>query len=306
MKANKNLKTINNKYFENYALSDDQTLKLKKVILDILKDVDFVLKKNNIYYSMAYGSALGAARHNGFIPWDDDIDIYMFRKDLPCLRKYLDENFPGKYSVSLPGKVKRDPCRFAKVMLNNTTYVEIEYAGLPWPKKYWRGISIDVFILDFVPKSKFLRSLKSFANKICCIAATGGRDFKYPSEPILKQCSINKDLKSFYNKRRFIGFCFSFLTIRTWVKISASILSYHKKTDFVTSGHASFSYKQHMFPTEMFLDTIEMPFENLSVTVVKNFDLYLETLYKNWRIPIEASKREKHILYDIDFGEYDK
>lgn len=89
-------------------LEKDYKRKLQLRILDIVKDVDKICRENDIDYYILYGSALGAIRHQGFIPWDDDFDIGMtfdnYVKFLEICEKKLDKN---KYYVQTPGKRKK-------------------------------------------------------------------------------------------------------------------------------------------------------------------------------------------------------
>ena len=68
------------KYKNGIEITEDKLKKLKKILLEMLIDFDVVCEKNNLYYTLCGGTALGAVRHNGFIPWDDDVDIFMTRE----------------------------------------------------------------------------------------------------------------------------------------------------------------------------------------------------------------------------------
>ena len=96
-------------------LEKDYKRKLQLKILDIVKDIDDVCKKNNIEYYILYGSALGAIRHKGFIPWDDDFDIGMtydnYVKFLEVCEQQLDKN---KYYVQTPDKEEDYYLSFSK------------------------------------------------------------------------------------------------------------------------------------------------------------------------------------------------
>lgn len=111
----------------------------QNISLGILIDVDRFCRANNITYFMGCGTLLGAVRHKGFIPWDDDIDILMFRDDF---NRFLDIYKSDKYALSKPldGRF----C-IAKVYDKNT--VEYE-AGIDYSKREPLGVDIDIFPLD--------------------------------------------------------------------------------------------------------------------------------------------------------------
>lgn len=293
-------KIILNQYLQEYAISQQQIDRFKKTILSILKDVHEVCVKNDIFYCCAFGTTLGAVRHHGFIPWDDDIDIYVKRKDLELLKTKLYEIFPNKYTVSIPGQTKHDPCRSAKIMLNNTEYREIEYAGIPWPKKFWRGIGIDVFILDYIPQNRLTMFFKKAINSLACTAASCLMAFKYPSPVFLDLSKKNNEFKKFYRKRRFLGFLFSFLSIRTWVRIQRKNCNAKKPKKYMSTIVSVWSYNKKI-PSEIFNETIDWDFEDIVVKIPKQYQLYLEIIYKDWKKIPPEDKRYKHIVYDLKF-----
>lgn len=110
--------------------------------LSILKDIDAVCKKHNIEYFLDSGTALGAARHKGFIPWDDDIDIGMFREDYERFLPLAKEELKEKYVVACPGEIPGFAPMFAKVWKKGTKFYTDETidAGLD------QGVFVDIFI----------------------------------------------------------------------------------------------------------------------------------------------------------------
>lgn len=126
---------------------------LKNVQLRILDYVDKFCRENNIEYSLAAGTLLGAVRHKGFIPWDDDIDIALYRKDYDMLLAHAEEWLPENYNIITADKDIRYPKYFAKIEDTNTTLVENFSLG------YIGGIYVDIFPLDDVPNNKLLRNI---------------------------------------------------------------------------------------------------------------------------------------------------
>ena len=134
----------------------DVTLrKLQLVLLSMLRDIDKICKKHKIHYLLFSGSVLGAIRHHGFIPWDDDLDIAVHRDQYLQLLKALQEDLPEKYVVQCFDLDKRYlvPFPAMKIRLKNT-YVEEENVLLKNKCTDCNGVFIDVFLLNYVSEDK--------------------------------------------------------------------------------------------------------------------------------------------------------
>lgn len=116
----------------------------KRVQLEIMKEIDFFCKNHNLTYYLAFGTLLGAIRHKGYIPWDDDIDIMMPRKDYNELAKIFPRN--GRYRFLTHDNTKNFPYAFGKVI--DTITVKNESIR---PKYQVIGLDVDVFPIDNYP-----------------------------------------------------------------------------------------------------------------------------------------------------------
>ena len=132
--------------------------KMQLRLLDILKEIDIVCRTHGLRYYLAGGTLLGAVRHGGFIPWDDDADIMMPRPDYDQLVRHADEWLPAHYRVRSHASDPDYPFYYAKVEDIRTTIVE----GPTRP--FTGGIFVDVFPVDGIPSdiSRCMRSVKSF------------------------------------------------------------------------------------------------------------------------------------------------
>ncbi len=131
---------------------------VQDIILEILIEFDRLINKHDLDYTLAYGSELGAVRHDGFIPWDDDIDIFMQRDDYMKLVKVLEEELEApfyfqcfetndKYNTLTPAmKIKID-------------HTHIEERGLIRNRLKKNGLFIDIFVFEGISESKFVHYL---------------------------------------------------------------------------------------------------------------------------------------------------
>ena len=125
---------------------DLRTFQLR--LLDILTEVDKACQTHHIRYYLVAGTLLGAVRHKGFIPWDDDIDIAMPRPDYERFLRHAHEWLPAPLEVVAPEYTKHYPFAFAKVQDSHTTLLErrkLQYIG---------GLCIDIFPLDGLPSGQ--------------------------------------------------------------------------------------------------------------------------------------------------------
>ena len=131
-------------------------------ILDILKAIDTVCRDHNLRYCLVAGTLLGAVRHKGFIPWDDDLDIAMPRDDYETLMTHAAEWIPQPYEAKC---AETDPAysgAFAKIIDSSTTLIAREHYA------YLAGIYIDVFPLDGMPESRLLQHWQMIRYKYYC------------------------------------------------------------------------------------------------------------------------------------------
>jgi lipopolysaccharide cholinephosphotransferase len=117
----------------------------KRIQIEILDAVNSFCKENGIRYSLACGTMLGAIRHKGYIPWDDDIDIYMLREDYERFDALFPDVYRDKYEMTSLRRNNDWSICFAKVYDNRTLVVDKKHT------QHNIGISIDVFPIDEVP-----------------------------------------------------------------------------------------------------------------------------------------------------------
>ena len=120
--------------------------KLHDTLIEILDYVVSVCEENDLTYFLVYGTALGAYRHKGFIPWDDDLDIAMPRQDYEKFIEIANKNKDAKYTLQNELNEKKYYLPFAKVRKNGTKFVE-DIAQNMYENE---GIFIDIFVLDYV------------------------------------------------------------------------------------------------------------------------------------------------------------
>ena len=143
-------------------------------ILVIAKYVDALCRKKGIEYCIAFGSALGAVRHGGFIPWDDDLDILMTPAQYTKFRDaFLDDN-PSSF-VLQEWFVADDIMEYAKVRMNNTTFIEEATQNRA---DIHQGIFIDIFILHKVPECRLVQRWIWFLSKFTALYALSKRNWK--------------------------------------------------------------------------------------------------------------------------------
>ena len=144
-----------------YSLSPQELKNLQSVLLEMLLELDRICKKNNIKYCIFAGTMLGAVRHGGFIPWDDDLDVAMLREEYEKFRKACKSDL-NKANFFFQDNTTDPHYRwgYGRIRRKNSEFVRVGQEHM----KMRTGIFLDIFPLDGVPISTPLRGIHNF----CC------------------------------------------------------------------------------------------------------------------------------------------
>ena len=138
------------------VITKEQLEEIKGKELYILKEFDRICQENGLKYSLIYGTLLGAVRHGGFIPWDDDVDVCMLREDYEKFCKIAPKRLPEDLFYQSHETEREYFQLFDKIRLNNTIFKEKYYAQY----HIHHGIYIDIFPCDKIPQNMFKRKLQ--------------------------------------------------------------------------------------------------------------------------------------------------
>lgn len=256
----------------------------KKLSLEILDEIDAYCEKNNIKYFLHAGSLLGAVRHKGYIPWDDDLDICMPR---PEYERFLSSFTSENLSISYYEKDKLRVLPFMKVYSNKT------YGTTPKLKPLPFGLGVDIFPIDGYPATE-KETLKYFKKQVFL--------FHYFYKPC-KACEFNEiSSHSFFYK--IIKYIFKY-TIFIFLKspFFAKLLNKRsKKNDFSKSEYAGCSIalyrkKLEKVKRSCFENGIKANFEDRQYIIPVAYDDILISLYGNSYMtpPPENQRTTEHI-----------
>jgi len=277
-------------------LAEEESVKLKQTLLEMYRDILYVCEKNGLTCYLGGGSCLGAVRHSGFIPWDDDLDLNMFREEYTQLPSLLEKEFPGKYKIIGPGYTSNNPYNFIKVEKIGTTLKTVFD-----DEKDNSGIGIDIFPMESIPKNSLHNKIHgTLLNGIFYIAICA-KLFQKPSMADKVLASVSEGKRKLRH-RKFIGFLFSWLSYTRWMLIGDKIASKKYKSDMMTIPSGRKHYFGEIQPRSVFFPPIKHDFEGIESNIPNNYDKYLSALYGDYMQIPPVEKREKHFIVEIDFG----
>ena len=288
------------------AVIDCGLEEVHKDLFGILDFYDELCRRLGLKYFLAYGTLLGAVRHKGFIPWDDDVDVWMPREDYMKLLEYLRTSNDNDCFVVNEGEFKLDgdrPCECQMRIIDKNTKIIRDYAARTAITYQW----IDIFALDDFPYDKKEKYFKNFKRRLFMYKIARCKTFLVDMNTFYSK--MNKIIYFMHNKLHLLNHCLKLEDKKN--KLIASLVKYQGSQDekcieyFCNAAVYLPNPEKCFFNKEWFGEAIEMTFEGKKLFVPANWDMVLKTLYNDYmKIPKEH-ERYSHGIKQVSEGEYD-
>lgn len=286
-------------------LTQEELRKLQMEELEILKEVDRICRKNKIPYFLSGGTMLGAVRHKGFIPWDDDVDVSMLRENYNkfCLACEKDLNTERFFLQTWDTDINYR-YQYGRMRKNNTKYIRSGHENA----KHHNGINIDIFPVDAVPDNKIL----------CIIYKTGCALFrKILYSPVGAIRTKNILIRKIYAALSRIDRDAAVNGFKRWTERFGRFRSARADAvgfayrltlkDIKKLGWSNYKEMYCGMKKEMFDDLREYEFENSKFYGPRDYDHYLRVLYGEYMVPPPIEKRNgEHKAVKIQFSDEDE
>ena len=258
---------------------------VQEKILDTMKYIDKICRENGIIYYIMGGTALGAVRHGGFIPWDDDLDIFMTPQEYEKFKIAIQKDGSSKF-VLQEWRTVPDYLEYAKVRMNGTTFIEEAFKDR---RDLHQGIYVDIMILHKVPQGDYIQRLVYYESKFVTLYALSQRNWKPKSNSQafllgLLKCLPCKSLAQQFYKRIY-------------------------KYDNMTDGYSycywitPAKFQQGLFSRDFFEEPVDVPFEDTELYGSKHIKEYLAYRYGDYmKLPSEAAQKAAvhAMIYDTE------
>lgn len=269
----------------------DNVRQVQNKILDIMKYIDHLCRQHGIIYYIMGGTALGAVRHGGFIPWDDDLDIFMTPAEYTKFKKFFDANKNEQF-VLQEWRTTPDYLEYAKVRMNGTTFIEKAFQNR---KDMHQGIYVDIMILHKVPDNRMIQKLVYYESKFVTLYALSQRNWK----PKTKGQAIALKFLKILPSKLITKCCYKRIYKYDGMK------SGFKYCYWITPA----KFKNGLFDPSFFSDPVDVSFEDTVLLGSAKIKEYLEYRYGDYmQLPSKkAQKAAVHaMIYDInrDYKEY--
>lgn len=251
---------------------------------EILDVIHQVCTAHGLRYSLAYGTLIGAVRHKGFIPWDDDIDIMMPREDYEKLLAVWDQSAPKGYILQNTRTDSDFTQNFTKIRKDHTTFLQGEEERT---KQYHKGIFVDIFPGDRVPSGKIGRKIQYIA---CAVNLLYSRGHTSGSGGMIGK--VERFLLKVPKEKYLVRRERAEKRIRSWNGNEALL--------YVFPNTIGCSRK--IYPANLFEDMKTIEFNGKQYMCVADADTILRIEYGDYmQLPPEEERVWKHHPFLIDF-----
>lgn len=262
-------------------MSPEELRRMQLIQLELLEEVDRICTKHHIRYSVEGGTLLGAVRHQGFIPWDDDVDIAMVRSEYRKFCRVCETELDReKYFFQTHDTDPGYRWGYAKVLKKGTWFVRCGQEHM----KMKRGVYVEIFPMDGIPENPLEKIIFNFL-RICCRK--------------IMWSEVGKVSCNTWIMRKWFGILNKIPVDKAFGVLHFLAKKYdERKAEYVTclSFQDCFVKGEPGFKREFYLDTKRMLFEGKEICVPKKEKELLVVLYgKNYMTPPPVSERVSHI-----------
>ena len=247
------------------------------VLMELWHVVDAICRKNGIPYMLFAGSALGAVRHGGIIPWDDDLDVVMLRPDYDRFLEAARQELPDPYFLQAEFSAHW-PMFFSKIRKNGTACME---RFIPKDRAMHQGIYIDIFPCDNLSDRKIMRGLQFIASKFVIAKALDARGYQTKNPVKRAVMAISRGMPC--------------EALRRFVQMRENT----KTKDVHTFFGGAKRYKRNVFPRAWFGKLQYMPFGDALAPVSTHYDALLTRMYGDYRTPTPPAQRASKVHADL-------
>ena len=265
-------------------LTHEEIAQLKRIELEMLIELKKVCDLLHVRLFLLDGTLLGAVRHKGFIPWDDDIDVGLLREDYNTLMKQGATLFPSHLFLQTFWTDPEYSLNFAKLRNSNTTYLESSAKKL----NINHGVFIDIFPIDYYPDSAFQKRIFEYKRSFYSFVIEDAFYYENAPQYSLKRRIAKKIAKTVYPSRKQA------------LKKREALLSSIKKSSLIGSISLS-SGEKSVVPAEVFMEYCELEFEGHYFGAPLQYDRYLTKVYGNYmELPPVNERIGHHYLEMFD------
>lgn len=278
-----------------HCMTETERLQLQEHLRRMYVEIEKVCDRHGLTVMGAYGTVLGALRHKGFIPWDDDLDLFMPREDYDQLIHLYADELPQEYKIFAPNAQNRPIYRFAKVVDVSTKFV----MPVSDETQEWSGVFVDIFPLENTPTNKLLIKVRRIWLCFLMYVASSVAQYEDKASLYKELMCGDAEAKRNYQFRNLIGEMFSFKTASQWYDWFDKA-SQWKKTGFYVapSGGSSMKYFTPV-PSSSFIPVHKASFDDIEINVPNNPEQHLCMEYGDWHKIPGGDEKWQHFIQKI-------